>query len=79
MELKKVRSAGDPDVVKRNKNKIDPLFPSLIAISLQLVSTLYLYSISAPNKAVISSGVLTLVYCLVCYLLVKEPKKKRGI
>lgn len=79
MELKKVRSAGDPDVVKRNKGKIDPFFPSLIAISLQLISTLYLYSISAPVKAVISSGVLTLVYCLVFYLLAKKPKKKQGV
>lgn len=76
MELKEVRSAGDPELVRRNKNSIDPLFPSLVAILFQLVSTLYLYSTKAPLKSIIASGVLTLIYVIVTYLLVKKPKNK---
>lgn len=79
MELKKIRSAGDPDVVRQNKNRIDPLGPSIIAVSFQAAATVYLYLSSESIKAVISSGVLTLVYVLVSYLLIKKPKKTNRV
>lgn len=75
MELKKVSSAGDPDVVKRNKQRIDPIAPCIIAVSIQLMATVYLYSVSAPTRSIVASGVLTLVYLFVSYLLIKPGKK----
>lgn len=79
MELKKIRSAGDPDVVRQNKNRIDPLWPSIVAVSLQAAATVYLYLSSAPVKLVFSSGIFTLMYILVSYLLNKKPKKTRRV
>lgn len=72
MELKKVRSAGDPELVRRNKNTIDPLFPSLVAVFMQLMATLYLRAAGYSDKAVILSGTFTLIYVIVTYLLNKK-------
>jgi hypothetical protein len=72
MELKEIRSAGDPELVKMNRNKINPLVPSIIAVMLQLIATLYLHSAGYPSRAVISSAVLTAIYALVTYLLNKK-------
>ena len=74
MELKKIRSAGDPELVMKNRNRIDPLLPSLLAILMQLLATLYLYHIKVPTRAVVASAVLTVIYCVVTYLLNKKPK-----
>lgn len=79
MEFKKVSSAGDPVVVKRNKKRIDPLLPCLVAITVQLIATAYLYTIHAPKKSVIASGVLTSVYIFVTYLLNKKPNVKKAV
>jgi hypothetical protein len=79
MELKKIRSAGDPDLVRRNKNTIDPLLPSIIAIIMQALATVYLYCSAAPIKSVISSGIIVIVYCIVAYLLNSKPKKNKGV
>lgn len=72
MELKKVRSAGDPELVRRNRNTIDPLFPSLLAVFAQLIATVYLRAAGYPDKAVIASAIFTAIYALVTYLLNKK-------
>lgn len=72
MELKKIRSAGDPELVRKNRNTIDPLLPSLLAVSLQLIATLYLHTAGYPDRAVITSAILTTIYTLVTYLLNKK-------
>ena len=79
MELKKIGSAGDPELVERNKNRIDPLFPSIVAILMQILATVYLYYAGYPLKSVISSGVLVVIYFFVAYLLNSKPKKSKGI
>ena len=79
MELEKIGSAGDPVVVRRNKQKIDPLFPSIIAVSVQLIATVYLHSINAPTKSVVASAILTAIYALVTYLLNKKPIKNNSV
>jgi hypothetical protein len=79
MELKKISSAGDPELVERNKKRIDPLLPSIIAILMQTLATVYLYHAGSPIKSVISSGVLTIIYCMVAYLLNSKPKKSKGV
>jgi hypothetical protein len=72
MELKEIRSAGDPELVKMNRNKIDPLVPSIIAVMLQLIATLYLHYAGYSPRAVISSAIFTAIYALVTYLLNKK-------
>ena len=79
MELKKVRSAGDPELVERNKKRIDPLIPSIIAVSLQLIATLYLAATGYPSRAVTASAILTAIYSFVTYLLNRKPKPGREI
>jgi hypothetical protein len=66
-------------MVKRNKERVDPLLPCLVAIAVQLIATAYLYSVHAPIKSVIASGVLTSVYVLVTYLLNKKPNRKKAV
>jgi len=65
--------------VRRNKQKVDPLLPGLVAVVMQLIATLYLYSISMPTKSVVASAVLTFIYALVTYLLNKKPGKKKSV
>lgn len=75
MELKKVSSSGDPKLVKANRERIDPLLPSVIAIVVQCISTVYLHSIDAGVKAVSSSAALVVIYIIVTVLLNREHKK----
>jgi len=77
MELKKVSSAGDPELVMRNRKIINPLWPSIFAVFMQLLATIYLYSVNVPKRAVIASAILTFVYCVVTYLLNKKPKVRK--
>lgn len=72
MELKKIRSAGDPELVRKNRGIIDPLVPSIIAVSFQLFATVYLYLAKYQESAVISSASLTIIYAIVTYLLNKK-------
>lgn len=75
MELKKVSSSGDPVVVMSNRRRINPLYPSLVAIFLQALATVYVYSIDVGTKAVLSSAALTVIYIIVTVLLNTEHKK----
>ena len=75
MEVKKISSAGDPLLVERNKKKIDPFVPAVIAIVVQLVATFYLYSIGS----IIVSAVLTIIYVIATYLLNTEPGKDKKV
>jgi hypothetical protein len=72
MELKEIRSAGDPELVKRNRSTINPLVPSVIAVFMQLIATVYLHFAGYPTSAVVSSGILTTIYAFVSYLLNKK-------
>jgi uncharacterized MnhB-related membrane protein len=76
MELKEIRSAGDPELVKMNRNKRDPLIPCILAVLMQLIATVYLYSMGHPTDAVVSSGTLTAIYAFVSYLL--NTKRSNG-
>jgi hypothetical protein len=71
MEIKKVRSAGDPDVVRVNRSKPDPAIFCLFAIITQLLATIYIWSSDLPVSAGVTSIVLTIVYILVSYELNK--------
>lgn len=74
MEIKKISSAGDPDVVRKNRMKIDPLLPSIVAVLVQLLATLYLLLIHAPIKSIIASAIFTLIYIGVTYILNRKSK-----
>lgn len=79
MELKKVSSAGDPLVVERNRRSIDPLLPSMVAVSIQLLTTVYMYLTNEPAKSVAASGIVTAAYAALGYMLVRKPKTKKPI
>ena len=79
MEVKKISSAGDPLLVERNKKKIDPFVPAVIALVVQLVATFYLYSIGSSTGSIIVSAVLTIIYVIATYLLNTEPGKDKKV
>jgi hypothetical protein len=79
MELKKIRSSGDPVLVMKNRKKINPLLPSLTAVFLQALATAYLYSIGTVERAVISSAILTVVYTIITIILNTKHKKPNCI
>jgi hypothetical protein len=75
MELKKIRSSGDPVLVMKNRKKINPLIPSVVAVLLQALATGYIYSTGVGTRAVVSSAILTLIYAGVTIILNVEHKK----
>lgn len=77
MEVKKISSAGDPLMVERNKHRIDPLLPSVVAVIIQFIATAYLYSINSSTGSIVASAMLTIIYAIVTYLLNREPNKKK--
>lgn len=74
MELKKIGSAGDPIMVRRNRTRMNALLPSSIAVFMQLCATVYLFVDGAPTGSIVGSGALTVCYAAISCLLVRKPK-----
>ena len=75
MELKKVGSAGDPYMVRRNRSKIDAVVPSVVAVLMQLGATVYLFIDKAPVGSIVGSGIICLCYAGIGYILCKKPNE----
>lgn len=71
MEFKTLSSTGNISVVNHNRNKINPLLPSIIAIVLQLIATVYVYVTTESLVSTAISGLILLAYIKISYWLVK--------
>lgn len=61
-------------MVERNRRKIDPLFPSIVAVSMQLLATVYVFfAVPRPQSAIVC-GSLTLVYAAIACVLNRKPR-----
>ena len=71
MEFKTLSSTGNISVVNHNRNKINPLLSSIIAIVLQLIATVYVYVTTESLVSTTISGLILLAYIKISYWLVK--------
>jgi hypothetical protein len=60
-------------MVERNRRKMDPLFPSVVAVFMQLLATVYVFFVTEKPQQAVVCGCITLLYIAAAYWLNRKP------